>query len=77
MKRPDAPGTTFKRHLRIAKGVLGEDEGLLREILFNPRTAGQLERVGGVLDELKDIISRRDEKALADFLAHIRKRVLG
>ena len=77
MKRPDAPGTTFNRHLRIAKGVLGEDEGLLREILFNPRTAGQLERVGGVLDELKDIISRRDEKALADFLAHIRKRVLG
>ncbi len=76
MKRPDAPGTTFKRHLRIAKGVLGEDEGLLREILFNPRTAGQLEHVGVVLKELQDIISRRDEQALKDFLARIRQRVL-
>ena len=76
MKRPDAPGTTFKRHLRIAKGVLGEDEGLLREILFNPRTAGQLEHVGMVLKELQDIISRRDEQALKDFLARIRQRVL-
>ena len=26
MKHQDAPGTTFKRHMRIAKGVLNEDE---------------------------------------------------
>ena len=77
MKRPDAPGTTFKRHLAIAKGVLGEDEGLLREILFNPRTAGQVLKVGERLQELSAIIENRDEKALSGFLAEIRKRVLG
>ena len=26
MKHQDAPGTTFKRHMKIAKGVLNEDE---------------------------------------------------
>ena len=37
MKHQDAPGTTFKRHMAIARGVLGEDDYLLQEILFNPR----------------------------------------
>lgn len=36
MKHQDAPGTTFKRHMKIAKGVLNEDDYLLQEILFNP-----------------------------------------
>ena len=36
MKHQDAPGTTFKRHMKIAQGVLNEDDYLLQEILFNP-----------------------------------------
>ena len=40
MKHQDAPGTTFKRHMQIAKGVLNEDDYLLQEILFNPYTNG-------------------------------------
>lgn len=77
MQCPDAPGTTFKRHLAIAKGVLGEDEGLLREILFNPRTAGQVAKIADRLRELSAIIERRDEKALSGFLRDIRQRVIG
>ncbi len=38
MKHQDAPGTTFKRHMAIARGVLSEDDFLLSEILFNPET---------------------------------------
>ena len=38
MKHQDAPGTTFKRHMAIAKGVLSEDDYLLQEILFKHRT---------------------------------------
>lgn len=30
MKHQDAPGTTFKRHMQIAKGVLNEDDYLLQ-----------------------------------------------
>lgn len=75
MKRQDAPGTTFKRHMQIAKGVLGEDDCLLREILFNPRTEGQVERIREELGSLLDIIGRKDEPALDAFLARIRANV--
>ena len=75
MKHQDAPGTTFKRHLQIAQGVLGEDDGLLREILFNPRTGGQVSRVRDELKSLLDIIERKDEQALADFLRRIRENI--
>ena len=42
MKRQDAPGTTFKRHMETARGLLAEDDYLLTEILFNPRTPTQI-----------------------------------
>ena len=31
MKHQDAPGTTFKRHMNIARGLLSEDDYLLTE----------------------------------------------
>ena len=33
MKHQEAPGTTFKKHMAIAKGLLSEDDYLLQEIL--------------------------------------------
>ena len=60
MKHQDAPGTTFKRHMAIARGVLGEDDTLLREILFNPLTSGQVEKIRTELSELIDIIDHKD-----------------
>ncbi len=75
MKHQDAPGTTFKRHLRIAKGVLGEDDYLLQEILFNPYTSSQIEKIRGELDRLIDIIRRKDAKEMKTYLDRIRKNV--
>lgn len=75
MKHQDAPGTTFKRHLAIAKGVLGEDDCLLREILFNPRTGGQVTKIREELKTLLDIIDRKDEQALDDYLRRIREHI--
>lgn len=75
MKHQDAPGTTFKRHMAIAKGVLSEDECLLREILFNPRTSGQVSKIRTELKELIDIIDRKDEDALHKYLEKIRRHI--
>ncbi len=75
MKHQDAPGTTFKRHLAIARGVLGEDDCLLREILFNPRTKGQMEAIRSELKNLIEIIDAHDEEALTAYLGKIRKNI--
>lgn len=75
MKHQDAPGTTFKRHMEIARGVLGEDETLLREILFNPRTGEQVAKIRTELKNLIDIIERKDRTALDGFLQRIRENI--
>ena len=75
MKHQDAPGTTFNRHMQIAKGVLGEDDCLLREILFNPRTGGQVANIRDELKTLLEIIDRKDEPALNAYLKRIRSHI--
>lgn len=75
MKHQDAPGTTFKRHMQIARGVLGEDDCLLREILFNPRTGGQVSKIRDELKQLLAIIDNKDEVALNDYLQRIRQHI--
>ncbi len=75
MKHQDAPGTTFKRHMKIARGVLSEDDYLLQEILFNPYTSGQVEQIRTELKELLGIIERKDEQAMKAYLEKIRKNV--
>ena len=75
MKHQDSPGTTFKRHLKIARGVLSEDDTLLREILFNPKTKSHVEHIRAELKELIQIIDDRDELALDGYLSKIRKNI--
>ena len=75
MKHQYAPGTTFKRHLNIAKGVLSEDDFLLQEILFNPYTSGQVEKIRTELKELLDIIDRKDAEGMKTYLNKIRNNV--
>ena len=75
MKHQDAPGTTFKRHHAIARGVLSEDDCLLREILFNPLTGGQVSLIRDELRELLDIIDQRDEARLGAYLEKIRRNI--
>ena len=75
MKHQDAPGTTFKRHMNIAKGVLSEDDYLLQEILFNPYTPEQVEQIRTELKELLGIIERKDEKGMEAYLTKIRSNL--
>ena len=75
MKHQDVPGTTFKRHLSIARGLLSEDDFLLSEILFNPHSISQLDRIISELGTLKDIVARRDSAAMKSFLDRVRRNV--
>ncbi len=72
MKHQDAPGTTFKRHMAIARGLMSEDDYLLTEILFNPHTPGQLAKIEERLSELRRIVSAGDAVALKEFLERVR-----
>ncbi len=77
MKHQDAPGTTFKRHMKIAKGVLSEDDYLLQEILFNPYTHDQVSQIRDELKDLLEIIDNKDAEGMTAYLTKIRKNVLG
>ncbi len=75
MKHQDAPGTTFKRHMSIAKGVLSEDDFLLQEILFNPYTSGQVANIRKELKDLLEIIDNKDADGMKAYLTKIRNNV--
>jgi prephenate dehydrogenase len=75
MQPQEAPGTTFKKHLAIAQGLLSEDDYLLQEILFNPRTGGQVERIRTQLKNLLAIIEKRDAPALKDYISCLRTQL--
>ncbi len=75
MKHQDAPGTTFKRHLSLAEGLLSEDDYLLSEILFNPYTSDQVEKIREKLKELLHIIKEKDSEHMKQFLTQVRKNI--
>jgi prephenate dehydrogenase len=75
MKHQDAPGTTFKKHMAIAKGLLGEDDFLLQEILFNPRTGKQVERIRTELKNIQTIIENKDSEGLKAYLKKLRDNI--
>ena len=75
MKPQEAPGTTFKRHMDIAKGLLGEDDYLLSEILFNPYTLNQVSNIRAELKHLMDIIEQKDTEQMQQFLRKVRSNI--
>lgn len=75
MKHQDAPGTTFKKHMAIARGLLSEDDYLLQEILFNPRTPAQVENIRIELKQLLEIISKKDADGMKQYLKKIREKI--
>ena len=75
MRHQEAPGTTFKRHMDIAKGLLSEDDYLLTEILFNPYTPLQVENIRKELKALLEMIEKRDTVAMQEFLKKVRTNI--
>ena len=72
MKEQAAPGTTFRKHHEIAKGLLSEDDFLLSEILLNPEGLKQIVKIKESLNGLIKMIEARDTKALHNYLAKVR-----
>ncbi len=72
MKHQSAPGTTFKRHLDIAHGLMSEDDYLLTEILFNPHTTSQLSKIRAQLAELEQLIESKDSEGMKKYLNRVR-----
>lgn len=75
MKKQAVPGTTFKKHLDIAKGLLSEDDHLLSEIMFNPDTVRQIEEINSQLAYLTHIIRGRDYEEMEKFLNKLRNNI--
>ncbi len=75
MKHQDAPGTTFKKHMAIARGLLNEDDYLLQEILFNPRTPAQVANIRTELKNLLEIIEKKDADGMKQYLTKIRENI--
>lgn len=69
------PGTTFKRHLDVARGLLAEDDYLLAEIVFNPHSLAQLEKINNRLNFLWHIIKNRDTDEARRFFEALRENI--
>jgi prephenate dehydrogenase len=61
--------------MNIARGLLSEDDYLLTEILFNPRTPEQLGKIRRELAELLKIIEAKDSAAMKAFLQSVREKI--
>jgi prephenate dehydrogenase len=75
MKEQKAPGTTFKKHLNIAEGLLSEDDYLLTEILLSPYSLGQVERINEQMTELIGMIRSKDKDKLREFFGRLRRNI--
>lgn len=77
MKPQQAPGTTFKKHMAIARGLLSEDDYLLTEILFNPHSPEQIDKICDRLHQLSEIIRSKDAARLLDYINESRRNIEG
>jgi prephenate dehydrogenase len=73
--RTAVPGTTFAKHMKIAKGLMSEDDALIGEVLFNTHSLPELDRITAMLEYLKHIIRDRDMEELSGFLGKLRKNL--
>jgi prephenate dehydrogenase len=76
LNQKTVPGTTFARHRKIAQRLLAEDDFLLAEVLFNPYSLSQLEKINSRLEFLKHIIRARDYEEAQKFFAKLRENLV-
>jgi len=75
MREQKAPGTTFRKHFEIAKGLMSENDYLLAEILLNPYSLEQIEKIYQSLGNLLVMIRGKDKEGLKMFFGEVRKNI--
>jgi len=75
MKEQEAPGTTFKKHLNIAEGLLSEDDYLLSEILLSPHSLAQVERISEEMSLLTEMLKAGNKEQLKIFFGKLRSNI--
>ncbi len=75
MEQGIVPGTTFAKHLDIASRLLSEDDALIYQVLFNPNSLKQLDKITSRLEFLKHVIKANDSEEAKRFLAGLRKNI--
>ena len=75
MKKLEVPGTTFKAHLNIARGLLSEDDELLSGILLNRYSIGKLHEISKRLSDLIRMLEEEDEEELHSLFERLRSNV--
>lgn len=75
MREQAAPGTTFRKHNEIARGLLSEDDYLLAEILLSPYSLEQVQKVRDKLTELLELIKGGDSKKFTSFFEQLRANI--
>jgi prephenate dehydrogenase len=69
------PGTTFARHMALARKLLTEDDHLLSEILFNPYSLDEIGKITSRLELLKHIIMAQDSHEASRFFERLRDNI--
>ncbi len=75
MKNLEVPGTTFRNHLKIANGLLSEDDYLLSGILLNKYSVDKLNEISNKLGELIKMLENKDEESLHDLFLRLRNNI--
>lgn len=75
MKKIDAPGTTFKKHMSIAQGLLSENYYLLSEVMLNQYTLEQIDKIRSKLDNLSKMVQAKDTPALHKFFKELKTNI--
>ena len=75
MKKLEVPGTTFKAHLDIARGLLSEDDDLLSGILLNKYSIGKLHEISKRLEDLISMLEAEEEDNLHELFDRLRVNI--